>query len=378
MSTTDEEVKQEGSRTGTIIKWSVTAVILVMALIVSVRWLTWRMEHVVTDAGFVKAHVVVIAPEVPGKILSLLVKEGDVVQAGQVIAELDATDYSQRVDMAAAEVRQFVAQKDLATAKLALATGDVPAQIHAAEATEVATRQAQVQARANEAYLAAQHRRLSALLEQRAIGRAKFDEIDAAYKTACAASEASEAQVLVASAKLAEARTSQAKITEAEAGERQAVEALAKFQEGLKLAQTTLGKTKLITPQAGIIARKFVEPGDFVSPGRPVAALYDPAGIYVEARFEETKLSHLRIGQRVELRFDALGGRTLHGTVRMIHRASAGEFALIPRDVTAGEFTKLTQRIPVEIDFAEDVPRASLIPGMSVEVAACREGRNEK
>ena len=374
----EEKVSKRRFTVGAIVKWSVTAVVLFAALVVAARWLAWRMGHVVTDAGFVKAHVVEVAPEVPAKVLKVLVKEGDLVQAGQPLVELDDTDYSQREQMAAADVRTLAAQKELAAAKLALASGDVPAQIRAAEAAVAAAKQQREQAAANETYLAAQHRRLSALLEQKAIGRAKFDEIDAAYKAARAASEAAEAQIRAAEAKLAEAHASQAKIAEAAAGEKQAGEALSKAEEGLKLARTTLGKTKLLAPRNGVVARKFVEPGDFVSPGRPVVALYDPADMYVEARFEETKLPHVRVGQRVELTFDALGGAARHGKVRLIHRASAGEFALIPRDVTAGEFTKLTQRVPVEIDFDGDVPRDQLVPGMSVEVAARREGRDEE
>ena len=70
----------------------------------------------------------------------------------------------------------------------------------------------------------------------------------------------------------------------------------------------------------------------------------------------------------------------LLGRVRVIHRAAAGEFALIPRDVTAGEFTKLTQRVPVEIDFLpEERDRwEKLLPGLSVTVAARRGGRDER
>ena len=109
-------------------------------------------------------------------------------------------------------------------------------------------------------------------------------------------------------------------------------------------------------------------------------AVYDPSTLYVEARFEETKLRHLRPGQLVTLEVDALPGRPLHGRIRVIHRAAAGEFALIPRDVTAGEFTRLTQRVPVEIEFlpGERERWEQLLPGLSVTVAARKGGRDER
>jgi membrane fusion protein (multidrug efflux system) len=98
-------------------------------------------------------------------------------------------------------------------------------------------------------------------------------------------------------------------------------------------------------------------------------ALYDPQSRYVEARFEENKVAQLQLGQEAELTVDALPGLVLRGRIRRIAPAAAQEFALIPRDVTAGEFTKVVQRVPVELEILELQRHPEVVPGLSVVVA---------
>lgn len=365
-------------KAGRIAQWALLSLLLIVALVWGGRWLVWRMGHVVTDAGFVKADITEVAPELPGKVTRVYVKEGDQIQAGELLFELDADELSDREGVAAAEVAFAEAKIGEFAAKQRLAEETVPAQIKAAEAAAAAARGNLRQAQAQRDYLAKQQRRFAALLADQAIGRARFDEIDAALQSAEAAVSAAEAQSRAAEAKVAEARGAQAKIPEAAAGKQEAEQGRVKAVQALNLARTLRAKTKVTAPVPGVIARVFIEQGDFAAPGRPAVALYDPRSLYVEARFEETKLTHLRPGQRVELSLDYLSGKPLYGTVRLIHRASAGEFALIPRDVTAGEFTKLTQRIPVDIDFEEPAHHDDLVPGLSVFVVAPRGGRDAR
>jgi len=89
----------------------------------------------------------------------------------------------------------------------------------------------------------------------------------------------------------------------------------------------------------------------------------------VEARFEENKVAQLQLGQEAEVTVDALPGLVLRGRIRRIAPAAAQEFALIPRDVTAGEFTKVVQRVPVELEILELQRHPEVVPGLSVVVA---------
>ena len=89
--------------------------------------------------------------------------------------------------------------------------------------------------------------------------------------------------------------------------------------------------------------------GEVVRPGQFVYAIYDPGDIYVLVFLEETKLGGVEEGAKVRIKIDAYPREEFWGVVESIGRSTASKFALIPRDVTAGEFTKVAQRIPVKV-----------------------------
>ena len=107
--------------------------------------------------------------------------------------------------------------------------------------------------------------------------------------------------------------------------------------------------------------------GEVVKPGQPIAIVVDLANLWVEANLEETKIEQVRWGQAVDLAVDAYPGKKFKGKVVNIGAAASSEFALIPENRSAGNFTKVTQRIPVKIEVIE--PVRQLRPGMMVEVA---------
>jgi membrane fusion protein (multidrug efflux system) len=124
---------------------------------------------------------------------------------------------------------------------------------------------------------------------------------------------------------------------------------------------------------AGRIAKKFVSAGDIVSPMSAVYAVLDPNNLYIVALLEENKLNGVTPGDPVSIRIDAYPDQKYKGMVNQVLPASAATFALAPRDISAGEFTKVAQRIPVRIDITEgDV--SFLQVGLSGEVEIRRKG----
>jgi len=98
----------------------------------------------------------------------------------------------------------------------------------------------------------------------------------------------------------------------------------------------------------------------------------DPGNLFVIANLEETKVDGVKLNCPVEIQVDAFPRKMIKGKVVRITPAAAAKFALIPRDVTAGEFTKVVQRVPIKIslDIPDDIV---LSPGMSVEVRIKRD-----
>jgi multidrug resistance efflux pump len=121
----------------------------------------------------------------------------------------------------------------------------------------------------------------------------------------------------------------------------------------------------LVSPVNGVIVAKASTVGDVVSPGQPVLSVVDLGKLWVTANVDESQISRISIGQTVDVHVDVLG-KTLKGRVAAITPASAATFSLLPQNNASGNYTKITQRVPVKI--AMDYAGQTLFPGTSVEV----------
>jgi multidrug resistance efflux pump len=126
-------------------------------------------------------------------------------------------------------------------------------------------------------------------------------------------------------------------------------------------------------PAAGTVAMDDTTDGAYVTAGQQLAIAYDPDGVYVTARLDETDIDAVRPGQEVDLTVDAYPDRTFTGSVREIQGGAAGVFSPLPQSNSQGNFQKVTQVIPVKIGI-DDLQGLELIPGMNVEVNIHRDG----
>ena len=99
--------------------------------------------------------------------------------------------------------------------------------------------------------------------------------------------------------------------------------------------------------------------------GQAMYAIIDPNRVWVNANIEEAKVARVRVGQPVEVHVDATG-QTVNGRVMSIAPASAATFSLLPQNNASGNFTKVTQYVPVKI--AVETGDAVLPLGTSVAV----------
>lgn len=129
--------------------------------------------------------------------------------------------------------------------------------------------------------------------------------------------------------------------------------------------QGTKITSDLVAPVNGVVVAKPVSVGDLVSPGQPVLQVVDLGQLWVTANVDESAISRVDVGQTVEVHVDALG-KDLKGTVMAITPASAATFSLLPQNNASGNYTKVTQRVPVKI--AVDYAGSTLFPGTSAEV----------
>ncbi len=117
-----------------------------------------------------------------------------------------------------------------------------------------------------------------------------------------------------------------------------------------------------------MVGARSVRPGQLVQPGVALMSIVPVGQGYIVANFKETQVARLRVGQPVEIKADAFGKSVIHGKLDSFAPATGQEFALIPVENAVGNFTKITQRLPVKIVVEKSPLGSALRPGLSVDV----------
>ena len=291
--------------------------------------------------GVVELTETVLSFESAGRVARVLVEEGDRVQAGAAIAELD--DELMRATRAA---RQLDAETARAQAKWVSAS---------ARSEDVAARAARVRAaRATEDLAAKNLAREQTLLAQNAVPRASVDQLQGQLERARAERESAEAELaaLKRGARREERDTATVRAEAAEAN--------------VTLEDARLQRTLLRAPLDGRVLDRYVEPGEVVGAGSAVVTLADARRPYAEVFVPQGELSGIRIGARAELAVDAERTR-FAGRVEHISRRT--EFT--PRYLfSERERPNLVVRVRVRIDD----PSERLHAGVPAFVRILRDG----
>jgi membrane fusion protein, multidrug efflux system len=319
--------------------------VIVIFLVLAGGWYWYKdyRKYVTTDDAHVDADNISIGSKIIGRISAIHVKEGDFVKQATLLAELDSTDLISQRD-------QSLALKNQAMANLTQAEAKYSSDQKGIRVLEINLE------RASE-----DMKRAQSQSEGGVITAEQFDHIKKASETASAQLEASRAQLTV----------SKSMISTASAAVESAI-------AQVKVLDTQLKNTKLFAPADGIIAKRWLLPGDVVQPGQSVLTLTISKNLWVVAFLEETKIADVKQGQNVRFTIDAFRGVRFSGKVFLLGSTTASVFSLIPANNASGNFTKVTQRIPVRIsiesaDNNQDLTSFGILPGMSAIVKIIRK-----
>jgi len=294
----------------------------------------WRYlsSYEATDDAQIDGHIIEVSSRVNGAIANVYVVDTQAVRKGQLLADIDPSDYVVAVEGARAKLAQTKAQVESAKADYQTALSKV--------SQDDATR-------AKAEYDVP---RLAILAAKGAARREDYEESLRIAKVARATVEEDRA---AANAALKNIASRQAEVNEAQA----------------ELDQSLLnyGYTEITAPMSGVIGKKNVEPGQRVQPGESLLAVVPLDDIWVTANFKEDQLRRMQPGQPADIYVNALG-RTLKGYVDGLGSASGERFSLLPPENATGNYVKVVQRIPVRIDLepGQNISHR-LVPGMSVE-----------
>lgn len=126
-------------------------------------------------------------------------------------------------------------------------------------------------------------------------------------------------------------------------------------------------KALLRAPITGEIIKSNAVVGETAAPGMVLAIVGDTNHLYVSANIKESSILRIKVGQYVDVHIDALPGKTFQGTVQNIGNATASTFSLLPSQNDSGNYTKVTQVIPVKIAIATGTDTGLMI-GMNASV----------
>ncbi len=398
-------------------KWLLRAGIGLTCLVVVVglgRWAILRWTHSISKDAFIESHLINVAPQVQGTIVEVFVQEQDLVKRGELLARIDPSTYEREVELAAAKLAVAEAGLEKAEADLTLLVGEVPQRVTIAEKKLAVARDNETQSTeslemvgrdTSEAVAAAEHAveaaraasvlgkedydRYAALFEDESVSQQRFQEATKVYR-------ATQAELRVAEAKLGQAKANRQQVGIAQQALKAAAHVVeeaaatvdlaklgdleidasrklvderrrgvAEARRALELAQINLAYTQVVAPYDGVIARKWRHLGDYAHTGDPVFSMYNSELMYVTVQLEETLLEGVAPGNGAALYVEAYR-RPFRGRVLWVGSATSGNFSLIPRDISSGEFTYVVQRVPTRIAIERDERWNLLKPGMSV------------
>ncbi len=353
--------------------------------------------------GTIEATEVDVSAKVAGKVVELHAEEGDIVQAGQLVARLDGEELQGQVDQAQAAVR--AAEASLAeleagtrSEEIARARAQYQAAVQARDQAQarldllragtrkeqLAQLRAQVrQARAALTLAEADLGRAQTLFEQGAVPAQQVDHARTARDTARAQSQAAQERLAEgeAGARTEEIQAGEASLRQARDQERAAKaaldlavagprqEAIAAARAGVEQAQGVLraaraqeGYTRVVAPVSGTATLRNVELGELVTPGLPIVRIAVLDKVWLRVYIPEREVGRVKLGQRAEVVCDSFPDRKYPGKV--IEIAQEPEFT--PKNVqTKEERVKLVFGVKVEVEN----PEHDLKPGMPADAA---------
>ena len=302
---------------------------LVVAVIAGLAYLLTRRPHEITLTGIVTTDQVIVSPEIQGRLEHLLVREGDPVTNGQLLAVIQPQEWKAEVAFYASSVEQSSAQVAQAQADLKYQEAQTSNQIRQAEATLASTVAQNKQAQADLENARLNFERETDLYQRGVDARQAYDQARTANDSAKAHLDSLDKQVQAAEAAVALARANVEQI----AARRAALDAMI-HQKGATSAQkdkatVRLDYTQVRAPLNAIVDTRAALQGEVLNPGQAIVTLINQDNLWVRADVEETYIDRIHLGDKFPIRLPS--GKEREGTV--FYRGVDADYAT-QRDVS--------------------------------------------
>jgi membrane fusion protein (multidrug efflux system) len=314
-------------------------VLPLVALLTGVIFYLNGGRYVTTDDAYVGAQKVLITPDISGKIEKVVVREGQRVNQGDVLFEIDPVPFRLAVDQAKATLAQARTSHENLKANVRIfgQMNDLMQQ--------------------------------SADLKQRDVER-KSTLAKSSFGSQLDLDNASNSLVTVR-AEMAfvqqQLSSSKAQLLGDPDLPLEQFPPYAQAKAALAQAERNLDHTVMRAPMSGVATQvDQIQLGRFVMAGAPVFSVIDTSKPWVDANLKESDFTYIAIGQPVSIDVDAFPDHVFKGTIGSLSPGTGAQFAILPPQNATGNFVKVVQRVPVRIYFDghdKDVER--LKAGMS-------------
>ena len=327
----------------------------IFAAIVLLAGIIWILTLVFDFSGSIKTNnaqvegnMASINSHIAGNILQIRFESYSHIKTGDTLILLDDAEF--RIKVAQAEADVAVAKANLLSIEQSVTTSISSQQ--AAEAKQKGNIASLEKASSN-------YDRFKNMFADSAVTKNQFDQAKAQFKTDEAYLEASEKEVLASKSVTEQYRIN---IESARA-------TVSRKEADLAEARLKLSYTVIISPVDGIAGERTIQMGELVSNNQTLVTVIEQTSKWVMANFKETQLKDIKVGQAAKITIDALADKEYSGKVKELSPATGAKFSMIEPDNSTGNFVKITQRIPVLIEF-ETTPEElkDVKPGMNVTV----------
>jgi membrane fusion protein (multidrug efflux system) len=301
--------------------------LVVLPIVVAIGGLAFYLNggrYVGTDDAYVGAQKVLITPDISGKIDKIVVREGQQVNDGDVLFEIDPVPFRLALDQAKAALAQARTSYDNLVANIKIYD-----QMANLMQQSVDLKQRDVD-------------RKSSLAKSSFGSQLDLDNASTALVTARA--EYAFVQQQISSARNQLLGSADLPLEQ--------FPPYYQAQAALAQAQRNLDHTVMRAPMAGIATQvDQIQLGRFVVAGTPVLSVIDTAKPWVDANLKESDFTHVSVGQRVDIDIDAFPDHAFKGTIGSLSPGTGAQFAILPPQNATGNFVKVVQRVPVRIYF---------------------------
>lgn len=318
-----------------------------------------------TDAR-IAGKLITVSSRVAGRVTDVSVIQGDRIAPGQILATIDDRDSKLLARQLEDEVKATLAQRDKLRAEKELIDKQTQtryetqlSRLRAAEASLTSLEAKRDLAR-NDLKRASSLRSKKVISEQRLDQtRAEARQVESEYRMSAATVEESRAI-------LREVRAQRAQLDVLEQELVIVRHDAERLRGQLEQRKLDLNDRLIRSTVEGVVDRVFVESGEYVTPGQRLAIIHNPDDVWIEANIKETQIRRLSVGQAVMVSVDAYPDEPFQGRLNAIGDATTASFALLPNPNPSGNFTKVTQRLPIRIGIEQQ--ERKLRPGMMVEI----------